>query len=427
MSRSGFNFKHLLVLTALFLLNACSTTSPMKVALTELGTSSKSEYGAYDLRLIRSINITGLAPEETIGSLSVDPDKWSLIEQLRRFRLNPQDLPDILTPRLKLGDSVIYERTFCGKDIDCPKDTDIIKIKDAIELQEQNIARLADAEIELAVIKIAQAAIKQNPEDVDKLQNVLKQEYPTNNEINTANKENFAAKLSEKIVNLDANIAILKAELDKNRALINKPGIIITNWKYDNTLSAEGGIPGLNGGLGKTKDLTGYVIFTNPIVLSLQIGDDIIDKLKCPNLACSKSDNKVTNLLDSKRLYMTFYQVRAQQVLYAESLQSTLSAQLGLKLNTLIATLSPILVGVNLDSLKALNLTSDARYARYSLSANQGFLDAGKGYLQIRPFTLDNVFSVSNSCQLKECKKLESQTVPIINSRINLNKYFEKN
>ena len=284
MSKNRLHFKHLLVLTALFLLNACSTTSPMKVALTELGTSSKSEYGAYDLRLIRSINITGLAPEETIGSLSVDPDKWSLIEQLRRFRLNPQDLPDILTPRLKLGDSVIYERTFCGKDIDCPKDTDIIKIKDAIELQEQNIARLADAEIESAVIKAILAAIKQNPADTEKLQNVLKQEYPTNNEVNTATKDNFATKLSEKIVNLEANIAILKAELDKNRALINKPGIIITNWKYDNTLSAEGGIPGLNGGFGKTKDLTGYVIFTNPVVLSLQIGDDIFDKINCHKL-----------------------------------------------------------------------------------------------------------------------------------------------
>ena len=77
---------------------------------------------------------------------------------------------------------------------------------------------------------------------------------------------------------------ILKAELDKNRALINKPGIIITNWKYDNTLSAEGGIPGLNGGFGKTKDLTGYVIFTNPVVLSLQIGDDIFDKINCHKL-----------------------------------------------------------------------------------------------------------------------------------------------
>jgi len=50
-------------------LAGCSTVPPMKVAINELGTSSKSEYAAHDLRIMmRSINITGLTPEETVGA-----------------------------------------------------------------------------------------------------------------------------------------------------------------------------------------------------------------------------------------------------------------------------------------------------------------------------------------------------------------------
>ena len=46
---------------SVLLLAACSTTSPMKVALTELGTTSRSEKigGGYEAQLV--INITGLA------------------------------------------------------------------------------------------------------------------------------------------------------------------------------------------------------------------------------------------------------------------------------------------------------------------------------------------------------------------------------
>lgn len=407
---------------SVLLLAACSTTSPMKVALTELGTSSKSEYGAHDLRMIRSINITGMAPEETIGSISVDPDRFNLIEQLKRFRLNPQDLPDILTPRLNEGTSIVYERSFCGNAQGaCPTNADITDIKNAIQLQEVHIANLANLQIEQQIISIVEFAIARTPTDVDKLLTALKLKLPTNENIKTSTKEDYSAKFLAAKNKIQDDIDIIKIALEKTKITLNKPGVIVTNWKYESDLSVDGGVPGLGGAFNKNKDIAGYAIFGNPVVRSLHFGTcDITGSQN--NLFSNNVD--VKNLFSEKRLYMTFYQVRAQQVLYAESLESILGAQLTLKVKELVTTLKPLLGGVDLEALSQLELTASATYARYSLSANQGFLDAGSGKFKILPFEFGKKFDTL-SCESDICDDTDETTVPIINSRINLYKYFE--
>lgn len=406
---------------SVLLLAACSTTSPMKVALTELGTSSKSEYGAHDLRMMRSINITGIAPEETIGSISVDPDRFNLIEQLKRFRLNPQDLPDILTPRLNDGTSIVYERTFCGNaQGTCPTNVDITDIKNAIQLQEVHIANFANLQIEQQIIELVESAIARTPTDADKLLAALKLQLPANENIKTSTKDDYGAKFLAAKNKIQDDIDTIKIALEKTKIALNKPGIIVTNWKYESDLSAESGVPGLGGAFNKNKDIAGYAIFGNPVVRSLHFGTyDITGDQN--NLF---SNDKVKKLFSEKRLYMTFYQVRARQVLYAESLESILGAQLTLKVKQLVTTLKPLLGAVDLQTLSQLELTASATYARFSLSANQGFLDAGSGKFKSLPFDFGKKFDTL-SCENDICDDTDETTVPIINSRINLYKYFE--
>ena len=123
-------------------LAACSTTSPMKVALTELGTTSRSEKigGGYEAQLV--INITGLAPHDEIGTVSYDPDRFSLLEFLNIFSPNPRDIPDILSPKLNPGPSLVYERTFCnGKLNNCASETDITNIQQPSIYKNQKLKR----------------------------------------------------------------------------------------------------------------------------------------------------------------------------------------------------------------------------------------------------------------------------------------------
>lgn len=411
----------LLSICSAILLSACSTTPPMKVALTELGTSSRSEYGAYGLRMTRSINITGLAPEETIGSISVDPDRFNLIEQLKRFKLNPQDLPDMMAPRLNDGASMVYERTFCGVSNECPTNDDITAVKNAIEIQDANIAKLANLQIDQQIISLVESAIVRKQEDADKLLAGLKIQIPNNENIKTSTKADYQDKLSKAKTDIQINIDVVKKVLEDNKISLKKPGIIITNWKYQSDLSAEGGLPGLGGAFNKNKDIAGYAIFGNPVVRSLHFGTNDITSDQ-NNL--NSNNTKIKKLFSEKRLYMTYYQVRAQQVLYAESLESTLGAQLTLKLKELTAALKPLLGSIDPVTLSQLELTASATYARYSLSANQGFLDAGSGRLKRYAFKHGKCINTC-CCDKNKCEDIENTTVPIINARINLAKYLE--
>ena len=407
----------ILSICSVLMLMACSTTSPMKVALTELGTSSRSEKiaGGYEAQLV--INITGLAPHDEIGTVSYDPDRFSLLEFLNIFSPNPKDIPDVLSPKLSPSSSIVYERTFCdGQQNNCASETDIINIKQAINLQDTKIEALSNAEIELATIKIIQTAISKNPANTEKYLTVLKQQFPSNESIQSGTKDNHGAKLADASKALADEIKIITANLDEIKSSVNKPGIIITNWKLDRNFSAETAVAGAGGSYSNKKDLQGYLILGNPSVSTLYIGDDaktIKDGYK-----------DVSGLFRNKSLYMTFYQVRARQVLYAESLQSTISAQAGLRLNQLISTLSAAFAGgVNLKGLENLELTIDARYARFSLSSNQGFLDATKGNSRMRKL-LGNSNDQCNS-KAESCEDLNQKSVPVISSKINLDKYLE--
>ena len=409
---------------SVLLLAACSTTSPMKVALTELGTSSRSEKIKGGYKAQSAINITGLAPHDEIGSVSFDPDRFSLLEFLNIFSPNPKDIPDVLSPKITSGNSLVYERIFCG-DTDagnnCAKNEDVQAIKKAIDLQDIKIDALSKAEIELATIQTIQVAISQNANDVEKYLQVLKQQFPNNETVKSATKDNHGDKLAKATEALTGEIKKISDELDKIKDSVIKPGIIITNWKLDKNFSSETTVAGAGGSYSSKKDLQGYLILGNPSVHTLYLGNDISDLKKCyANTA---------DLFRNKNLYATFFQVRAKQVLYAESLQSTVSAQAKIKLDELIKTLTLAFAGgVNVDGLRSLKLTLDAQYTRFSLSSNQGFLDASIGNSTKRNFLKAGTCDANKCCVKANStsgETLEDKSVPVISSRIGLDDFIK--
>lgn len=403
------------IIVSLLGLASCSTTSPMKVSLTELGTLSRSEKvkGGYKAQI--AINVTGLAPHEQIGTVSFDPDRFSLIDFLSSFTPNPKDIPDILSPKLNLGNTVVYERTFCGnKANDCASEADIKEIKKSIDLHDKTIEALANAEIEQATIRAIQVAISQNKNDTEKYLMFLKQQFPNNTNLASAKTDNYTSNLDKAALDVQSKIALINTELEELKDKVIKPGIIITNWKLDKSSGLDASIVGLSGYYESDKDLHGYLVLSNPSVHTLHIGNDI--KL------IKEKNTEVAKIFRNKNLYVTFYQVRAKQVLYAESLESTIAIQAKSKLKELISTISTAFSGAAniVTGLQKLDLSLNTRYAKYTLSSNQGFLDATKGNTTCRPF----IATPDSSCN-DDKSDVVKESVPIVSSRFGLDKYLE--
>ncbi|WP_148296200.1 hypothetical protein [Methylophilus sp. OH31] len=415
-----------LLFTAMVLLS-CSTSPPMKVALTEMGTSSRSEYGGSGIKYMRSVTVTGIAPEETIGSISLDSDKFNLTEQLKRINLNPQDLPDTMNGRLSNERSKIFRRYFCIK-TECPTRDDIIKIKSAIETQGIYIAKIADAELELKAIQLVKTALNKKSKDEEKelLLNGLKSKLINNSIIQESTVSNYQDKFDQSVQSLKTEIATVQSVLDDTKKSIDKPGILITNWKFESNLNATGSMPGLGASLSKTKDSYGYAIIGNPVVLSFNYGTDgamILNKiLNGQNVKpwiCSG-----LNIFCKESVYFTVFQVRAQQVVYAESLESVVAANLDVKVDDLISTLQPLMGGVDIQSLAKLKVAVAAEFSRYTLSSNRGFIDVSKGDEEDLVDSYDFYNETAN--KMADLNKIYKKTIPIINSRVSLPDYAKK-
>lgn len=404
-------------------LQGCSTTSPMKVALTELGTSSKSEYGAYGVRYIRTINITGLGPEEVIGTVTVDPDRWSLEEQLKRFNLLPKDLPDSLNARFTFAEkSKVYERKYCDdsssvKNEKCPTIDDVSNIKSAISIQEEYIAKLASIQLELKTLELVNKSLKNNPENAVETLSALKIQYPNNLAFNAANQSTIPTKLNEVITKLNGEVEKIEDLLEKNKDSANKPGVIVTNWKFESKRSASGSLPGAEGRYTSNKDTFGYSIFANPTVLTLDIGNDV-NTWKI--IQSANTNSALPKLLKESRIYLTFYQVRAQHIAYAETHQSIRALKLKTKVKELVETLKPFLTAMDLKTLSELDLTLEYEYSRFDMSSNQAIL-TGQGGRVAHEFEFD-------ACQdMSKCVTNSYKTsLPIISSRVNFTKFIEK-
>ncbi|WP_138922442.1 hypothetical protein [Hylemonella gracilis] len=438
-SRSASRF--LFAAMAIFLVGCAPM--PLQVGLTELGTVSNSEYGAYGTRLMRSINISGTGAEDVVGMVSYDLDKWSLSEQLRRLWPIRQDFPDITSPRLIPGSSSIVEREFCktekkdseqkdSKQKDSKqKDSnthcsdssnaslgDLTKLRDALLASQAQADEVARLKIKLAVLQLAQASLKPvnalkdgDPEKEEKLNRVL-------------NPLRLLYPADEISKDLEPVIDSVKKELKDNglgdsltaiREVTQKAGVIVTRWTGRSQGAANAQGAGMaSAAVAASQGVNGYLILGSPRITSLQLGEDFFKRPKDLDLHIFGKSN---------RRYLTYYQLRARYVLYAENRASEFSASLQTNISQTLEQIKAITQGgKDEEALKnLLNIEVNAVYALVNSSASSGTLDAAQGKAKRIDCKFSSVQEWSD-CLKQELVRSEG-TLPVISVRATLEEF----
>lgn len=401
---------------------------PLQVGLTELGTVSNSEYGAYGTRLMRAINISGTGAEDVVGMVSYDLDKWSLSEQLRRLWPFRQDFPDITSPRLIPGPSSIEERVFCKVEVKDKKKVcteladvsldDLTKLRDALVASQVQVDEVAQLKIKLAVLQLARAKLveieaskdksQEKAEQQERVLKALHQLYPG---------EKFSEDLTSVIdgVNKELKDHPLASSLNIIRDVTKKAGVIVTRWvgSAKGSTSAEGA--GLaSASATSSHHVNGYLILGYPRITTLKLGEDFFRR---------PPDSDLGIFGKPARRYLTYYQVRARYVLYAEGRASEFSASLQANINQTLEQIKAITQGGrNEEALKnSLNIDVNAVYALVNSSASSGTLDAA----QSKTESLDCKFSSAqgwSDCLKNELTRSEG-TLPVISVRANLEEF----
>lgn len=411
-----------LIVVVLLTLTACASTNPIRIALTELGTTSDSEYGAYGLRLTRSVNVTGLAAEEVVGMMTTDPDKWSFREQFARFFPTRTDLPDIMSPRLHSGQSHIVERTFCNDDgtvtPKCPAIKHLTAIKSRIQAYQAKVAVLIQQDLKEKILAAASRTMDQKPENNTELLRLLQSSYPDDAEIAGATTDTLSTVLAAKQASLKKLSQNTSNEIEAIDAATSKHGIIITNWQRDTKLTASAGAEGASANFDKSRKINGFLILGSPRVTTLLLGNDLLERYNQRD-----ANNDSDKFFKLNRNYITFYQLRAKQVVFAESFYSALSAGLKLDVDRLVAKFKGVMGdNLNADDLLKIGIKAEALYAAITAASESGVLDATKGEQKIHLFSLNRI---EQGMYVMEELGRSGDSVPIISVRYALDDFLD--
>ncbi len=393
-----------------FFLAGCAGSSPMRIALTELGTVSDSEYGAYGLRMVRSINVTGLGPEEVVGTVTTDPDKWSAREQFARFAPERSDLPDSMTPRLTEGPSFVVERSFCASAATPEKLgpctggvqlSDLTSLRDKLMLSQRMVALAIRNELKAATLTYAlQNAAGASAEQRNAIIARLQALYPQDRLSDESSVQSL-------LNGLDDRGDLLSSALSQINAMASLPGIFVTRWDREVEGSAGASADKLaSASAAGRRKVSGLLILGEPRVTSLQLGDDLLARK-----ALAQRHAGSSGAFRPNRNYITYYQLRARYVLYAESLEQAL--QLALQADVSKAT-EILGAGVNAAALEAISLKVQALYAAITAASGSGLLDAQAGRLMIHDFSVAP--DAIRDFQKKGIERSDG-TVPVISIR----------
>lgn len=403
-------------------LSGCGS-QPMRLALTELGTTSDSEYGAYGMRFIRAVNITGLGPEEVVGTMTTDPDKWSLSEQLAKFSPKRPDLPDSMSPRLRTDQSQVIERTFCKHAArQCTAGgvtlSDLTSLRDTLQKQQADIASAAHDALKQEAIAAAQSALATNDTAAASTLAQLQALFPE--DAQTSLKDLPSARLQAAVPTARVTQA-LDVALRAPKNALNKSGVLVTHWEREVSYSASASAgEDAKGSLSGKKKIGGFLILGEPRITSLQFGDDLVKRLEEQPGTGGKWAER---LFEMHRNYITHYQLRARYVVFAESSLSALQGSIKADLAAIAQSLGPQVAATLSARVQALSVKIDAAYAAISASSETGVMDAGESFVTHRPFSFERL--KMPAALMAEMSAAEG-TLPVISIRISLDDYIEK-
>ena len=395
----------------------------MRLALTELGTTSDSEYGVYGMRFIRAINITGLGPEEVVGTMTTDPDKWSIREQLAKFSPFRSDLPDTMTPRMRLGNSQIVERRFCKPKepnfTECTSNgvslSELTALRDGLQKYQQDVADATHAALKQEALIASRAILAADDATARTALSNLQALFPEDSKTTLKDLPSARAQAAKAI---EGQFNALDAKIQSTRAALSKSGVLVTNWEREVTISggADAG-ESFQGSGSKKKKISGFLILGEPTSISLQIGSDIFKRVKEER---TQNDEWTERIFKRHRNYITFYQLRAKYVVFAESNLSALQGALKADTKALMATLGPS-AATFAGKVDALKLKVEAAYAAVAAASESGVMDASQSVVVYRDFSFDR--GLMETKVMGEMERAKN-SLPVISMRFSLDDYI---
>lgn len=409
---------------------ACESV-PVKKAFTELGTSSDSEYGAYNTRFMRSINATGLSAEEVVGSLTLDPDKWSATEQARRIFPLRADLPDAMAPRVTKGDTFIAVRHL-GKqtpnvqgDALCQGDSNpanrvqiatLIAIRDGLNGAQYNISRWASLSAKQNVLstvltEMKKPDVKAGTEKSTQLLDTVKSLYPEEAADGVASIEQSLKVIAKEVVQLEL-------EWGKFKTSISTAGIVITNWEREVAASGNANVADASVSSGGSRKVSGFLILGDPQISTLFIGRNFHQLMSTFKAGTAGSLAKLGSGITEQRTYMTQYQLRAKSLVFSESQQAALRMRFEADLQKIAKTFARVLPSTPLLGMSEVSAKIDGFYSAVTGVAESSVIDASSGRLCTRKLKIED--------EDENEIKLWADTIPIVSIRLSVSDYLGK-
>ena len=367
-------------LSAAGLIGCASGLSPVAITLTDLGTASRTEHSMTGLRVMRAVSVTGLGPNEVVGSISVDPDPPNAVVDFPS-PFASKDYPDSLGLRLSPTCSRLAETTFLGA----------VTLDDVTTLRDgaQEVAELVTRKVRVGVERVALsegAAILAKPLDEARKTEILKSlqvAFP-----NLALTD--ASKVSEVLGGVETEFAAIQHELKKKLTALKiaqqKPGIVVTRWSQEKSRSGTLDAVGAGAQGSKNRVQEGFLVLGSPRVTTLILGSDLVARVErtnpnqtnCgPNADCKV---EIKNLMRPTRTYTTYYQLSAQHLAWGDDRSGASRLAIQADIGTILTTLDPLIkAGSGLSAiLRDFQLKAAVEISRVYDFGNSGLTSGAK-------------------------------------------------
>ncbi|MCP5191315.1 MAG: hypothetical protein H6988_13145 [Pseudomonadales bacterium] len=384
------------LLIALALLSGCGTTPPLTIAMTEMGTATKTEKGSRGLRLMRVVDVTGLNSQDEVGTFSLDPDPplWE-----RPPFLGSDASPDALSTRLTPGCSMIVETTFVAPSSELA----VVNVRDKlIDLDEKSL-QAAQAHMHKTLLEAIDKKYKAEqantpaaaaPPAADPAQAA----EPAKTEeaaAQPATEEHAAtSKLFKLAADIDSSVkdgatltaavekagkqAAAAAEAMRNTKnaldkLLAEPGIVVSNWTRKVNLNVEGQAADIaSANYTREKEVHGYLVMAGLRTATLVPGKDLL-------YAYQDSAANPVSKVKKTRLFVTQYTQSAKYLAWSESRFSSVEAGLQASVDKLLEKWNALEAAKDLTQvLKDITLKVGAEYANNLATSNTGAIANGQ-------------------------------------------------
>lgn len=384
--------------------SGCANLSPMTISLTDLGTASRSEHSMAGLKVMRTVNITGLGPNEVVGSISLDPDP-NLFDPLWFLDLptvmGEKDYPDSLSLRLSPGCSSVRETKFDGT----VSAEDVATVRDGLQELTKIVSDKIGLEIKQLILSNSAETLADNTKDNKGLLQVLQSQYPTDN-------LSEVSKVTDTLGIVNAQLGAVQQKINEKRkeldAALKKPGIIVTRWAQERKKSSmlDAFKTAATFQSSSQSQQEGFLVLGSPRVTSLVMGDDFLKAIKDGMGKCCT----MKTLFESQRTYLTYYQLSAKHIAWGETRSGANSKSIQADISKIAGMVQPYLKGTNLvTALKDLEVKARLDISGAYDYGNNGLLSGGK--------TESYPIQYGNAATLNEEQDRSNEYLTIYNAR----------